>query len=69
MVKKKLKQYRYIIQMRFIGNNNFPIRFWDIHEPVKTLSEARTYKSMVDNTVRTARIVDTIKDSVVEQWK
>ena len=44
------------------------IRTWDITEEVKTLKEAQSYKSMIDNSVSKAQIVDTVTMKVVEQW-
>ena len=58
---------RYWVQIQFKGQYG-PIRSWDITEEVKTLKEAQSYKSMIDNSVSKAHIVDTVTMKVVEQW-
>lgn len=58
---------RYWVQIQFKGQYGL-IRTWDITEEVKTLKEAQSYKSMIDNSVSKAQIVDTVTMKVVEQW-
>lgn len=58
---------RYWVQIQFKGQYGL-IRTWDITEEVKTLKEAQGYKSMIDNSVSKAQIVDTVTMKVVEQW-
>ena len=60
--------FRYIVQIQFKDNINPFFRMWDIHEPVKTLKEARTYKTMIDSSVKKARVIDSITDKIVEEW-
>lgn len=43
-------------------------RIENIVEPVKTLKEAQGYKSLIDNTVAKACIVDRVTNKVVEWW-
>ena len=43
-------------------------RIENIAEPVKTLKEAQEYKSLIDNTVAKACIVDRVTNKVVEWW-
>ena len=61
------KGLRYWVQIQFKGQYGL-IRTWDITEEVKTLKEAQSYKSMVDDTVSKAQIVDTVTMKVVERW-
>ena len=58
---------RYWVQIQFKGQYRL-IRTWDITEEVKTLKEAQSYKSMIDDSVSKAQIVDTVTMKVVEQW-
>ncbi len=58
---------RYWVQIQFKGQYGL-IRTWDITEEVKTLKEAQSYKSIVDDTVSKAQIVDTVTMKVVERW-
>lgn len=62
------KGLRYWVQIQFKGQAGFLMRAWDITEEIKTLKEARSYKSMIDDTVSKAQIVDTVTMSVVETW-
>ena len=59
---------RYLVQIQFKDSYDFYVRTWDINEPIKTISEARAYKSMIDGSVRMARIVDVVTDKIVETW-
>ena len=59
---------RYLVQIKF-NSRELYCSTWDIYEPVKTLIEAQSYKSMIDDTVQRARVVDTVTDKVVEIWK
>lgn len=61
---------RYIVQILF-KNNAYPffIRKWDVIEEFKTLKEAQQYKSLIDDSVDKARIVDKVNNIVVETWK
>jgi len=58
---------RYWVQIQFKGQYAH-LRTWDITEEVKTLKEAQSYKSMVDDSVSIAQIVDTVTMKVVERW-
>lgn len=62
------KGYRYWVQIQFKGQEGFNIRTWDITEEVKTLKEAQSYKSLVDDSVSKAHIVDTVSMKVIETW-
>ena len=64
-----MAENRYMIQIRFKENNNPLIRFWDVFEPVKTLNDGMSYKSIIDETVIKARIVDVIDNKIIENWK
>ena len=58
-----LSAFRYVVNISFknsYGSN--------IAEPVKTLKEAQQYKTIVDETVRKACIVDKVTGKVVEWW-
>lgn len=59
---------RYLVQIQFVGQYGV-IKIWDIAEEVKTLKEAQTYKSIIDQTVNKARVVDLITNKIVETWK
>jgi len=39
-----------------------------ISEPVRTLKEAMSYKSMIDNTVRKACVIDRANAKIIEWW-
>jgi len=55
--------FRYVVNISFhrlYGSN--------IAEPMKTLKEAQTYKTLIDDTVKKACIVDRISGKVVEWW-
>lgn len=58
---------RYTVNISF--KNNDP---WNktstIAERVKTLKEAKEYKSLIDNTVERACIIDNVTLKVVEWW-
>lgn len=62
---------RYIVQILFkeTVRKYYLIRQWDIFEEFKTLKEAQQYKSLVDDSVDKARVVDRVNDTVVEIWK
>jgi hypothetical protein len=54
--------FRYTVYVYFgLGKNH-------LAEGVKTLKEARTYKEMIDETVRKACIIDKTNGRVVEWW-
>jgi hypothetical protein len=59
------KGLRYWVQIQFKGQYGFT---WDITEEVKTLKEAKSYKSIIDDSVSKAQIVDTVTGLVVERW-
>lgn len=62
--------YRYRVQILFKNSNSmFFARIWDINEPIKTLKEAISYKSLIDDSVESARIVDIVTNNVVEILK
>ena len=62
------KGFRYWVQIQFKGQLGLLIRTWDIIEEVKTLKETQSYKSMIDDTVSKAQVVDTVTMSVIERW-
>jgi hypothetical protein len=62
------KGYRYWVQIQFKGQERFLVRTWDITEEVKTLKEAQSYKSLIDDSVSKAHIVDTVSMKVIETW-
>lgn len=64
-----MENNRYMVQILFKSNKSFPVRLWDISEYVKTLKEAQTYKSIIDETVEKAQIVDIINLKIVETLK
>ena len=64
-----LKGFRYWVQIQFKYQFGLPIRTWDITEEVKTLKDAQSFKSIIDDTVLKARIVDTVNMSIIEVWK
>jgi hypothetical protein len=63
--------------MRYVVNISFNQDFLtigskkveNIAEPVKTLKEAQAYKTLLDETVRKACVVDKVTGKVVEWWK
>lgn len=63
-----MNKLRYLVQIEFKKEYEFLVKTWDINEPVKTIVEARSYKSMIDDSVRKARVVDSLTDKVVETW-
>ena len=63
-----MNKLRYIVQIQFKRKYDLLVELWDIYEPVKDIIEARSYKSMIDDSVREARVVDTLTDKVVETW-
>lgn len=61
--------FRYVVNISFKQDVSFMAkRIENIAEPVKTLKEAQEYKSLIDNTVAKACIVDRITNKVVEWW-
>ena len=61
--------FRYVVNISFKQNISFMAkRIENIAEPVKTLKEAQEYKSLIDNTVSKACIVDRVTNKVVEWW-
>ena len=61
--------FRYIVNISFKQDISFTSkRIENIAEPVKTLKEAQGYKSLIDNTVAKACIVDRVTNKVVEWW-
>ena len=61
-----MNKLRYLVQIQFKKEYEFLVKTWDICEPVKDILEARSYKSMIDDSVRKARVVDSLTDKVVE---
>ena len=61
--------FRYVVNISFKQDISFMAkRIENIAEPVKTLKEAKEYKSLIDNTVAKACIVDRVTNKVVEWW-
>lgn len=61
--------FRYVVNISFKQDVSFMSkRIENIAEPVKTLKEAQEYKSLIDNTVAKACIVDRVTNKVVEWW-
>lgn len=61
---------RYWVQLQFYGTKtSFIYRLWDATYEVKTLKEALSYKSIIDNTVEKAQVVDTVTNKIVVRWK
>ena len=61
--------FRYVVNISFKQDISFMAkRIENIAEPVKTLKEAQEYKSLIDNTVERACIVDRVTNKVVEWW-
>lgn len=59
--------FRYVVNISFKQDVSFMSkRIENIAEPVKTLKEAQEYKSLIDNTVAKACIVDRVTNKVVE---
>lgn len=60
---------RYVVNISFIQNNSFLHKKIDsIVEPCKTLVEAKSFKSLIDDTVKNAVIYDKVKEKIVV-WK
>jgi hypothetical protein len=62
---------RYKIFIKFkqeYGYVGRPARVEPIIEFVKTLKEAKTYKSLIDSTVKEAHIIDMVTNKIVENW-
>ena len=66
---EKKEEHRYLVQIQFKEGLHHLLRVWDFNEPVKTLKEADSYESIIDNTVNKARVVDTVTDKIVRVWK
>jgi hypothetical protein len=62
-VGQPISKYRYLVYIYFDALTN------EIRQPVKTLKEAQSYKSMIDHTVRKACIIDHTNGKIVEWWK
>jgi len=61
--------FRYVVDISFKQDISFMAkRIENIAEPVKTLKEAQGYKSLIDNTVAKACIVDRVTNKVIEWW-
>ena len=61
---------RYWVQLQFYGTKtSFLYRLWDATYEVKTLKEALSYESIIDNTVEKAQVVDTVTNKIVARWK
>ena len=61
--------FRYVVNISFKQDVSFMSkRIENIAEPAKTLKEAQEYKSLIDNTVAKACIVDRVTNKVVEWW-
>lgn len=76
MKNKKIVKHEYlplenplsVTSFRYTVYIYFDLDTKHIAEGVKTLKEARTYKNMIDKTVRKACIIDTTNGRVVEWW-
>jgi len=61
--------FRYVVDISFKQDISFMAkRIENIAEPVKTLKESQGYKSLIDNTVAKACIVDRVTNKVIEWW-
>ena len=61
--------FRYVVNISFKGFTDRGFRkVENITEPVKTLKEAQGYKSLIDDTVLKACIVDKVTGKVAEWW-
>lgn len=61
--------FRYVVNISFKGFTEVGFKkVENIAEPVKTLKEAQEYKTLVDDTVAKACIVDRVTGKVVEWW-
>ena len=61
--------FRYVVNISFKQDISFMTKqIENIAEPFKTLKEAQEYKSLIDNTVVKACIVDRVTNKVVEWW-
>lgn len=61
---------RYWVQLQFYGTKtSFLYRLWDATYEFKTLKEALSYESIIDNTVEKAQVVDTVTNKIVVRWK
>jgi len=61
--------FRYVVNISFKAFTEVGFKkVENIAEPVKTLKEAQEYKSLVDDTVVKACIVDKVTGKVVEWW-
>lgn len=61
--------FRYVVNISFKQDISFMAkRIENIAESVKTLREAQEYKSLIDDTVSKACIVDRVTNKVVEWW-
>ena len=58
--------FRYVVNISF--KQSMFQRVENIAEPFKTLKEAQSYKSLIDDTVLKACVVDKITGKVVEWW-
>jgi hypothetical protein len=61
------KHHRYVVNISF--HQKTIKRTENIAQPVKSLKEAREYKSLIDDTVREALIFDKASQKVVEWLK
>lgn len=57
---------RYLIQIKF---THLSFNKWDIEEHCNTLKKAQSFRYMVDDSVLSAQVVDTITQKIVEVWK
>lgn len=54
---------RYIINISFKGETK------NICEKVKTMKEAESYKSLIDDTVNKACLIDNASKKIIQWWK
>jgi hypothetical protein len=60
---------RYVVNISFKDFTSTGCKAVDnIAEPVKTLKEAQSYKTLIDDTVARACVVDKVTGKVVEWW-
>ena len=63
------QELRYLIKIRFKGAAMFSRFTPELIEKVATLKEAQSFKSMVDDTVISAVVLDGVNGKIIETWK
>ena len=65
----KTDSFRYVVNISFkqgLYVMSKPVAA--IVEPVKTLKDAQAFKTLIDDTVKSACIIDRVTNKVVEWW-